>query len=305
MNQTKKIIITGATGLIGSHLAKHLTVKGYSVISFSRDAANSGQKLPFIAGHTEWNPAGENKDWFNQLSGAAAVINLAGASIGDKKWSDDYKKVILTSRIESTNAIVDAISAISDPPMLINASAIGYYGDRQDETLTENSAPGSGFLAQVAIEWEKAANRASEYTQVAFARTGIVLAREGGTLGKLFTPFKLFAGGPLGSGRQFWSWIHIDDVSGLFEFIIENKISGPVNFVSPNPLRMTEFAKTLGKVMHRPSYFKVPAAVLRMLLGESADLVLDSQRVIPAKATDNGFRFNYPKLKTALEFIIN
>lgn len=301
MNQTKKIIITGVTGLIGSHLAKHLTGRGWDVVAFSRNIEHSKNVLPRIFRHVAWNPRSDDKQWYSELNDATAIINLAGASIAGERWTNEYKKVIISSRVDSTNSIVSAIKTISNPPMLVNASAIGYYGNRSNEVIDEDSDSGDGFLAEVTRQWEESAMNAKPFTTVAIARMGIVLSENGGALEKLLTPFRLFIGGPLGSGKQYWSWIHIDDVARMFEFVIENKMSGPVNFVSPNPVTMSVFAETLGKVMHRPSVFKVPGFVLKLLLGESSDMVLDSQCVIPRKAQSNNYKFLYPELKSALE----
>jgi hypothetical protein len=299
--QNKKIIITGPTGLIGTHLANYLTGRGWDVIAFSRNIEHSKNILPLIFRHVDWNPQSDNNQWHSELIDATAIINLAGASIAGGPWTDEYKKVIISSRVNSTNSIVSAIKTMSNPPMLVNASAIGYYGNRSNEVLDEDSDSGDGFLAEVTRQWEESAMNAEPYTTVAIARTGIVLSKNGGALGKLLTPFRLFIGGPLGSGKQYWSWIHIDDIVRMFEFVIENKISGPVNFVSPNPVTMSEFAATLGKVIHRPSVFKVPGFALKHLLGESSEMVLDSQCVIPRKAQSNNYKFQFPELKSALE----
>jgi len=301
--KSKKIIITGATGFLGTELSKHFSEKGYDVISFSRNPIKSKQKLPFASEHFEFNPLKPNSKLKDAVDGADAVINLAGAGIGDKRWTKSYKELVLNSRIDSTNYIVELIRQSKNPPMLLNASAIGYYGDCGDTLLNEDSPKGSGFLSDVTYKWEAKASEAQDITNVAAARIGIVLDKNGGALKRMLLPFKLFAGGPLGSGRQFWSWIHLSDVLYAFDFIIENKLSGPVNIVSPNPIRMKAFAKELGRAMKRPSFLPVPAFALKIILGESAEMVLNSQKVLPNKLTENGYNFKYSELSSAMKDI--
>lgn len=299
-----KIIITGATGLIGTKLVEYFIGKGYEIVVFTRNPDHSVNLFPNIKSHVKWDGIKDLNNWKNELIGTSAIINLAGASIAGSKWTDSYKKIILDSRINSTMSLVEAIKQTEHPPALINASAIGYYGDRNDEALDESSDSGNGFLADVVKKWEETAYTASTFTRVVIARIGIVLAADGGALTKMISPFKFFVGGPLGSGNQYWSWIHINDLIVLFDFVLSNNISGPVNFVSPNPVRMTEFARTLGKVMRRPSIFKVPKFMLKLILGESAEMVLGSQKVVPRKALDSSFEFKFSNLELALKDLL-
>lgn len=299
-----KIIITGATGFIGKKLVEHFLSKDYEIVVFSRNTERSRNIFPAISKHIKWTGTEDLNNWKNELIGTNAVINLAGASIAGAKWTDTYKKDILDSRINSTVSLVQAIKQTENPPALINASAIGYYGNRSDEVLDEESLPGNGFLADVVKQWEETAFMASSVTRVVTPRIGIVLSADGGALSKMITPFKFFVGGPLGIGNQFWSWIHIDDLAALFDFVLNNEIEGPVNFVSPNPVRMSEFAKALGKAMYRPSLLIVPEFMLKLILGESAEMVLGSQNVVPRKVLDKSFEYKFSELQFALKDLL-
>lgn len=296
----KKIIVTGGSGLIGGRLIPELKKEGYYVINFTRDAQKAARETPEADEHVEWDIYKEG-GWMKSIDGAYGIIHLAGASIAGKSWTDDYKKAIYDSRIYSTRALVKAIEkAEIKPEVFISTSAVGYYGDSGDRLITEDSPPGSGFLAEVCVDWEKEAMAASGMTRVAIGRVGVVLAKEGGALEKLLPAFKMFVGGPLGSGEQFWPWIHIDDICGMFLFTLESDISGPVNFVSPQPLKVRDFASTLGKVMGRPSIFPVPKFVLKTILGESVAMVTQSQNATPKAALAAGYKFKYGNLESAL-----
>lgn len=275
---------------------------GYSIITISRDNSRTSKLFPFADQHLSWH---ETDSLVSALSRSTAVINLAGAGVGDKKWSESYKNEILNSRIESTQLIADLIRVSSSKTSLINASAIGYYGNRGDEILTETDENGNGFLAQVVTQWEKSANSIAEITRVVTLRIGVVLSRDGGALKKILLPFKFFIGGPLGAGKQWLSWIHIDDLTDAVKFIIENvSLKGPVNLTSQDPIQMNDFAKTIGEIMHKPSFFRVPRFVLRLALGESEQMVTYSQRVIPEKLIQSGFLFKFNNIHSALEDIL-
>ena len=224
------------------------------------------------------------------VDGADGIINLAGEAIAGKRWTAAQKEKIRASRIATTRALVDAVAGAKvKPKVLINGSAVGYYGPRGDETVTEETRPGSDFLARLCVEWETEANKIAHHgVRVALLRTGIVLGRGGGALAKMVAPFKFFAGGPLGSGKQWMPWIHMEDEVGLILFVLENaSASGPFNATAPNPVMMREFCSTLGKVLGRPSWAPVPAFALKILLGEMADMLLTGQRVVPERAHKN------------------
>jgi uncharacterized protein (TIGR01777 family) len=284
----KKIIIAGGSGLIGTYLTSYFSSKDYQVLSISRSNANNA---------ITWD-----SDLSQYISGADCIINLAGASIGGSRWTDEYKKIVVSSRIDATSKLVDAInSAQQKPKLLINASAIGYYGDRRDEVLDEASQCGSGFLADVCSQWEDSLDGISPETRLVVARIGIVLSARGGALEKMAAPVKMLAGGKLGSGKQWMSWIHIHDVARLIDFIIENKeVAGAVNFVSPEPIRNSDFTRELGKVLNRPIWAPVPEFALSLILGESKEMVLSSQRVVPKSAINHGFEFIHSDLNKAL-----
>lgn len=296
----KNVFITGATGFLGSRLSQALHNLGWSVYSISRDVKNSAKALPFAYGHYELKydyPA-----MFREIIPKAdAVINLAGASLGAKRWTKEYKKIIFDSRIPLTRSISDAIIESERKPLVfISASAVGYYGDCGDEILTENSTPGAGFMAEICREWEKAALSADEFTRLVIPRMGVVLDRGEGMLGRLEPAFRSLFGGPLGSGAQWMSWIHIVDLINAFVWVLEHKeISGPVNFVAPQAATMNDLVKSLGEALGKPSFMKVPSFALRLGLGESADMILQGQRVVPRVLNESGFGFYYPGIREA------
>ncbi|HEX2230268.1 MAG TPA: TIGR01777 family oxidoreductase [Candidatus Binatia bacterium] len=295
-----KLVITGATGFIGSALVERLRRQVHSLVLLSRKPpswqSRAGQQ--WLA----WVP-GSAGEWQRALDGADGIVNLAGEPIAAKRWTAAQKDKLRRSRIDTTRALVDAIaSANVKPKFLVSASAVGYYGARGDETLTESSAPGDDFLSGLCVEWEKEALRAEEHgVRVTLLRTGIVLGRGKGALAKMVFPFKLFLGGRLGSGKQWVPWIHIDDEVSLIQFLMENnKARGAFNATAPNPVTMSEFAKCLGKVLNRPAWAPVPASVLLLLLGEMAEMLLAGQRALPSAAQQLGFRFRYKQLTDAL-----
>jgi uncharacterized protein (TIGR01777 family) len=298
----KKIIITGATGLIGEKLAKELHDSGYAIYVFTRNISKSKKVLPYAEGHFNWD---EGNEWKAAIENSYAVINLAGAPIAGKRWSDDYKKEIYNSRIDGTKALAEAINqAEKKPEVFISASAIGYYGDKDNQIITENTEKGNDFLADVCSDWEKESQKA-EGVRVVNPRIGIVLSKEGGALKEMLTPFKFNVGGPLAGGNQWWAWIHEDDLINMFKFCLENKnISDAVNFTSPKPVTNKYFSKALGKAMGKPSFMPVPKFALKIFLGESADFVLSSIRALPSKATNEGFEFKFIEPENALKDLL-
>jgi hypothetical protein len=300
-----KIVVAGGTGFIGSALTRSLVDSGHAVVLLARAASK-----PISGAQTVlWQP-GERQQPQSPLAaaidGADAVVNLAGEPIAGKRWSPAQKARLRASRIETTSALVQAIGAAQKTPkLLLNASAVGYYGPRGDETVTEAEPPGSDFLAGLCREWEAEALRAEKSgARVLLLRTGIVLGRGGGALAKMVPPFKFFFGGPLGSGRQWMPWIHLEDEIGLIEFLVRSNARGAVNATAPEPVPMKEFCATLGKELGRPSWAPVPAFVLRLAFGEMADILLTGQRAVPAEAQRLGYRFRFPTLGPALGNIL-
>ena len=306
-----QLLITGATGLIGRRLVLDRLERDDQVVIISRDAAraarlfaaNANQNVTVVGG----NPAVPGP-WQDVVNGCDAVIHLAGAGIADRRWNTAYKKVLLDSRIDSTHQVVEAIDAAVDRPgVLINASAVGYYGDTADQTVDEGAAPGDDFLAKLTLRWEEQAHRArSAGVRVVRLRFGIVLDDRGGALAKMITPFRLMLGGPIGSGRQYMPWIHWRDVVGLIDLALKDReLSGPVNVVAPQPVTNRTFARTLGSVLRRPALIPTPRIALRLAIGEFAKYVTMSQRVAPAKAERHGYRFLYPELRPALDSLVD
>lgn len=307
MTDQKRVVVTGATGLIGKALCRVLLQRGYEICVFSRNPEAARAVVPGAAEYVAWQPD-EAGPWAAAIDGAYAVVNLAGASIAGRRWTDRYKREIRDSRIIGTRGLVNAIAAAeSRPRVLINPSGIDYYGDRGDTPLDENAEPGSGFLAQVCVEWEREASRAEEYgVRTVVVRNGIVLARGEGALSRLLLPFKLFVGGPILPGTQWWSWIHLADQIGITILALEDeRVRGPINATAPQPQTNREFSRTLGRVLRRPALVPVPGFALRILLGEMADvLLIQSKRVLPEKARALGYEFKYPTSEEALRDIL-
>jgi uncharacterized protein len=296
-----RLVVTGATGFIGTPLCARLLEQGHTLTLFTRgsprDAGGATKRW------VHWTP-GASGEWGTALDGADGVINLAGEPIAAKKWTHLQRHRIETSRTDGTNSLVQAIArAAARPKFLISASAVGYYGPRGDETVTEETPPGDDFLSFVCREWEEEAKKAEQLgLRVARLRTGIVLGSGGGALAKMVEPFKFYIGGALGSGQQWMSWIQLEDHVRLILELIDNiQASGPVNATAPNPVRNKEFCETLGKVLHRPCWAPVPGFALKLVLGDMADMLLSGQRVIPAAAQKLGFQFRYPTLEEALQ----
>ncbi len=297
---SKKVVITGATGFIGKKIVQKLIERGDEATIFTRSIEKAKQFIPNEAEFVEWDY--KLNDWRSYLEGKDAVIHLAGENVMAKRWNDAHKKNILSSRVNSTRQLVNAIGTLNNKPkVFISASAVGYYGN-SEEPVTEESKPGNDFLAQVVKAWEReAAEVEQKGVRRISIRIGIVLDKNEGALARMITPFKFFIGGPLGTGWQWFPWIHIDDVVGLFLFALDNeKVYGALNAASPNPVRMNEFASTLGAVMKRPSFFKVPSLVLRLVLGEGAEVVLGGAMVKPKRVELLGYKFKYELLEHAL-----
>ena len=290
------IAITGATGLIGAALVERLRAHGHTVRRLVRSPRDARE------GDVVWD-AERSELATPALRGVDAVVNLAGAPIA-KRWTAERRRDIRNSRVAGTQSLARAIAAMEPRPrVLLNASAVGYYGSRGDEVLSESSAPGSGFLAGVTVEWERATAAAAEAgVRVVLLRTGVVLSAKGGALAKMLPPFRLGMGGPLGSGEQWMSWIALaDHLHAMEHALFVDSVSGPVNLVSPNPVRNLHFATTLGRVLTRPAVIPVPAVALELLYGEMArETILASQRALPAALSASGFDFQYPTLEGAL-----
>ncbi len=292
-----RIIVTGGTGFIGASLCRRLTADGHELLVLTRRPRVSNQQ-PAIR-HLLWDAP----EWAREMAQADGVINLAGEPLVAKRWTPEQKRMIQDSRVLSTRRLVQTMAAnLQRPRVLINASAIGYYGPHDDEELTETAPAGQGFLADLCQRWEHEAQQAAPLgVRVVQLRIGIVLSADGGALSKMAPPFRWFLGGPLGSGRQWMSWIHRDDVLGLIAWALSHSdIAGPVNATAPQAVRMREFCQGLGRALRRPSWAPVPGPVLRALLGEMADVLLTGQRVIPQAALRAGYAFQYPELGGAL-----
>jgi hypothetical protein len=299
------VVIAGGSGFLGRALCTRLAAAGHRVQVLTRQTAMPASRAAGAAIEpVSWIPDGSVGSWARVCAGADAVVNLAGESIGDKRWSYPRKAELIASRMLPTRSLVGFMSAATAPPaVLLSSSAIGFYGDRWDEPLTETAHDGEDFLAELAFEWEREALKArSERTRVALIRTGIVLDPRAGALAKMLPPFRLFAGGPFGSGRQYMSWIHRDDWVSLAAWMLETPaVDGPVNAVAPNPVTNAVFARALGLALHRPAFLPVPGFVLKAVLGEMAQaLLLSSQRVLPARALAGGFRFAFETIDAAL-----
>ncbi len=297
-----KILVTGASGLVGSRLLPELKSLGHEVIGLTREKSHARGDLAF------WDPQGGFID-SGALAGCDAAVNLAGESIAAGRWNSKRKRAIRESRIDATTTIVQALATLEPrPQVLVNASAVGYYGSRGHEILNESSASGSGdFLSGVCRDWEAATEPASRAgIRVVMTRFGVILSGRGGALTKMLTPFKLGLGGKIGSGQQYMSWIAIDDVVGAIVHCLQTEtLAGPVNVVAPQPVTNAEFTKTLGQVLSRPTVFPMPAFAAKLVFGEMGqELLLGGQRVQPARVLESGYVFKYPELETALRHVL-
>ncbi|MBU9719858.1 MULTISPECIES: TIGR01777 family oxidoreductase [Bacillaceae] len=293
-----KIAIAGGSGFVGKHLTMKLVAEGHQVVILTRNKPHTQHKdITYV----EWLT--EQAEPEKALTDITAFINLAGENLNSGRWTKAKKQDILQSRIDATKEITRIITKMeTKPKILINASAIGYYGTSEESTFTEQTdKSGNDFLANVVKTWEQAANDVPDSVRVVFARFGMILDKDEGALNKMLLPYKLFIGGPLGSGKQWLSWIHIDDLVNAIHFcLMQGEISGPVNMTASEPLRMNDFGKTLGSVLNKPHWAPVPAFLLKIVLGEMSILVVEGQRVLPDKLQEHGFTFQYPNLKPAL-----
>jgi hypothetical protein len=301
-----KILVTGATGLIGRRLVEDRLGRGDEVTAVSRSAARAKGLLGTRVRIVEGDPTATGP-WQRSVDGCDAVVNLAGAGVAERRWTAAWKREIVRSRIESTRRVVEAIAAAARRPgVLVSASAVGYYGDRGDEPLDETAAPGDDFLARLGVEWEAEARRAeASGVRVVLLRTGIVLDPRGGALRGMLPAFRMMVGGPVGSGRQYWPWIHWRDEVGLARLALaEPALRGPINLAAPGAATCREFARALGSVLHRPAVLPMPVPALRIVLGEMARYVAASLRVVPAAALRHGYAFLFPELRPALEDLL-
>jgi uncharacterized protein (TIGR01777 family) len=299
-----KVLISGGSGFIGSHLVASLAKDGHDVVVLSRRAAT--KTLPTGVRYVTWDARSASGDWVKELSGAQAVVNLAGASIGTWPWTKRRMIELISSRVSPTTALVQALErtpAMLRPPVLVSASGIDYYGDRGDEVITEESGPGDSFLAELGQQWESAAQKAEPLgVRVVRIRTSMVFGPEAYAFRLLTLPFRFFVGGPLGNGRQWFTWIHVDDIVGLYRLALEDRrVSGPVNGVAPDIRRERDLAKEIGRVLHRPALIPVPSFVLNLVLGKEAQLLLHGRRAQPGRAEAYGYRFRFGGLHEALE----
>ncbi|MER5398765.1 TIGR01777 family oxidoreductase [Streptomyces sp. NPDC002599] len=290
-----RIVIAGASGLIGSALARSLSAEGYEVLRLVRREPRSPNEI-------RWDPQRQRIDAVG-LIGCAAVVNLAGAPVAGRPWTRAYKRMIRDSRVLGTATLAEAVASLDEPPrVFVNGSAIGFYGDTDGRAVDESAPPGDGFLPSVCVEWEEATAPAQEAgVRTVLPRTGLVVAREGGAWARLIPLFKAGAGGRMGNGRQYWSYIALhDEVAAIRHLIDTESLSGPVNLTAPDPLTNGEITEAMGRVLHRPTLLTAPAPLLRLALGDMAEDVLGSQRVLPARLLESGFTFAFPSIDGAL-----
>jgi uncharacterized protein (TIGR01777 family) len=308
-----RIVVAGGTGFLGRPLVEALARAGHDLIVLSRRGASPPSpgrvwsESPAVR-EMRWSASDDLAGWAHVLHGADVVINLAGEPIAGRRWTDEQKRRLRDSRLDTSRAVARAIHAAEPPPtLLLNASAVGYYGSRGDTRLVERSSAGDDFLGRLCVEWETVASAAAGAdTRVVYLRSGIVLERGGGALRSMLLPFRLFAGGPVGSGDQYMSWIHRADWIALVAWLLTTTEDGPFNATAPEPVTNAQFAEVLGRTIHRPSWLPAPAFALRLLLGEMADAILiGGQRVVPQRALELGFQFAYPTLDAALAQIFD
>ncbi|QDN97947.1 TIGR01777 family protein [Streptomyces sp. S1A1-8] len=294
-SRRSRVAIAGASGLIGSALTRSLTADGHEVVRLVRRAPRGKDEV-------RWDPDGQRMDAAG-LAGCAAVVNLAGAGVASRRWTEAYKRKILDSRVRGTATLAAAVASLDElPRVFVNGSAIGFYGETGDRVVDESAPPGEGFLPSVCVAWEGATAPAREAgVRTVFARTGLVVAREGGAWGKLFPLFKAGLGGRMGDGRQYWSYISLhDEVAAIRHLIDTSSLSGPVNLTAPTPLTNREITEAMGRVLHRPTVFPTPAPLLRLALGDMSGDILGSQRVHPTRLLSSGFTFAFPSIEEAL-----
>ena len=298
-----KVFMTGGTGFVGTYLTKKFIDQGNAVTILTQAPTGRELKIPGLS-YLTGDPNVRGK-WQDAVKDHEIIVNLAGASIFSR-WTDEQKKILRESRINTTRHLVEALPANASHVTFFSTSAVGYYGFHEDEELTESSPAGGDFLAGLAADWEAEALRAKEKgARVVITRFGIVLGQNGGALGQMIPLFKFFLGGPLGSGRQWFSWIHMQDLADAFLFLVQHpEISGAVNVCSPQPVRNKELGSAIGRVLRRPSFLPAPGFMIELLLGEFGSVLLKGQRVIPRRLLDAGFRFSYPEIEHALRSII-
>lgn len=293
--ERSRIAVAGASGLIGGALVRSLAADGHEVVRLVRRAPEGPDEV-------RWDPERGRVDAVG-LTGCDVVVNLAAAGVGDRRWTPEYKRVLRDSRVLGTAALAEAVASLPEPPrVFVNGSAIGFYGDTGERVVDEDAPPGDGFLARLCVEWEEAAAPAEEAgVRTVFLRTGLVVARGGGAWGRLFPLFRAGLGGRLGDGRQYWSYIALhDEVAAIRHLVDREDLSGPFNLTAPQPLTNREITAAMGRVLHRPAVCAVPGAVLRAVLGEMAGDVLGSQRVVPKRLLESGFRFAFPGIEEAI-----
>ena len=304
-----RIVIAGGSGFLGRRLSARWLEAGHDVTVLTRDPQRTAGKLPAGAVASRWDPLRVDEGLVAAIRGADAVVNLAGAPIGGRPWTPGHKRAILQSRLNTTGAVVEAmgrLAAADRPRVLLNASGIDVYGDRPDGEMTEDSPPGDSFLARVVVAWEDAARAAETLrVRVVTARTALIIAPEALAWRLVLLPFRFFVGGPLGSGRQRFTWIHVDDAVGLYDLAIhDGSICGPVNMVAPQVPSQRDLAQAIGRAMHRPAIFPVPALVLHLVLWGQADIVLHGRVATPAKALVAGYEFRFPTVEAALKDVL-
>lgn len=300
------VVVAGGTGFVGSRLVPALTAAGYDVVVLSRRASADRHRVRFV----EWDPAGwldagrtGSQPWEQTLSGADAVINLCGASAAEKRWSEARKQVLVESRTVPSRAVVTAANALERPPgAILQASGVNYYGIGEDPK-DESSGPGDDFLARLSLAWE--APLEETLIRTAVLRFGALLDTDGGALPQMLLPFKLFAGGPVAGGRQWLSWVHVNDAVNAILFVLQSRLADAVNVTSPNPVRNADFARSAGRVLHRPAFVPMPRFVITAALGEGDTLVCDGVHALPAKLVNSGFEFQFPHIESALRDLVN
>jgi uncharacterized protein (TIGR01777 family) len=294
-----RIVLAGGTGFLGEALQTHLRRLGHQVVVLSRRPRNRGPE------QVTWTPDSTTGPWAAALDGTHAVVNLAGEGLADARWTAARKAALRNSRVLSTRSLVGAIHHASAPPVLLNASGIGYYGDRRAELVTEATRSGNDFLADLCVDWEREAEQASSITRVILLRNGVVLHPSGGALKKMLLPFRLGAGGRLGPGTQYLPWIHLSDWLELVTWLLNSPDArGPFNVTAPSPATNAEFTRALGRAVRRPAFIPVPVFGLRLLLGELADTLLTGQRAVPTRATSMGFTFRFREIEPALRDLL-
>jgi uncharacterized protein (TIGR01777 family) len=302
-----RVVIAGGSGFLGGALTDRLLHDGHQVVVLSR-GSKEVRDAPGLR-TVSWSPNGEVGAWATELDGAGAIVNLAGAGMADKRWSSARKQLLRDSRLQSTRSLAAAVRrAVSKPDVFIQASAVGYYGAYESgDEFDESSPPGSDFLARTAVDWEGEAHPVAALgCRLVFSRTGVVLSRHGGVLARMLPPFQFFVGGPIGSGRQYMSWIHLDDWVGIITWAITNAdVTGPVNVTSPHPVTNAEFSRALGRALHRPSLMPVPGFALKVMFGEMAGvMLLRGQFVRPRRATELGYKFRYDRIDEAMKHAV-